>query len=492
MRNSVFIFYGYSKHQSALDILMTLISSLHLPEAPDSPIYLPKRSRKTPRITILLGVNGTGKSRILRSILDQQIASFQSTSTDVKDATRAPLREGPCRVIAVSSTTNDRFPAKSSLSEPRYKTRFNIDTYDYIGPRTSRNLISRRHSLESFISAVLRTTKINSKQAKFLNRLCKKTSISTHIQVYLSSSLNSQINFDPRNFREWLMAEIGTPGLVDKELERLLESNEVKYLLPKLQEFLGRYQSLVIKSKEIKNRNKEAYPFFIDIGNQILLDTPGTTPEIIELALRLKILRITDVVFNNISSQAVKEMRPDDFSAGQWGLFSSLATLALIRENRSLILIDEPETGLHPSWQREFIEDLQDSLVESKDCHVILATHSPLIVGGIKDSDGEVVVLRPNNNFDNISMKLLPAPTGWESSDVLEEIFDLPSTRSPELENLVNMALQYIARGVKENYDKLSALACKLRFYLDKLPEDDSLSPVIETIISVTEKSGKQ
>ena len=50
-----------------------------------------------------------------------------------------------------------------------------------------------------------------------------------------------------------------------------------------------------------------------------------------------------------------------------------------IPEN-SLILIDEPELSLHVAWQRKFLSDLQN-MANLSDFRVLLATHSPQIIG---------------------------------------------------------------------------------------------------------------
>ena len=46
----------------------------------------------------------------------------------------------------------------------------------------------------------------------------------------------------------------------------------------------------------------------------------------------------------------------------------------------SLILIDEPELSLHVAWQRDILGDLS-AVAELSDFQVLLATHSPLIIG---------------------------------------------------------------------------------------------------------------
>ncbi len=50
----------------------------------------------------------------------------------------------------------------------------------------------------------------------------------------------------------------------------------------------------------------------------------------------------------------------------------------------SLVMIDEPELSFHINWQREFLKDIQE-IVDSRHFDVLLATHSPSIVGDQSD-----------------------------------------------------------------------------------------------------------
>lgn len=50
----------------------------------------------------------------------------------------------------------------------------------------------------------------------------------------------------------------------------------------------------------------------------------------------------------------------------------------------SVVLIDEPELSLHVSWQRRFLSDLE-RVIELNPCQVVLATHSPQLLGNYSD-----------------------------------------------------------------------------------------------------------
>ena len=65
-------------------------------------------------------------------------------------------------------------------------------------------------------------------------------------------------------------------------------------------------------------------------------------------------------------------------------------------EDNTLLLIDEPEISLHISWQKKFTEDLL-RIIQYKKLNVIVATHSPEIIGGFWENQidlGELYAIR--------------------------------------------------------------------------------------------------
>ncbi|OQX06313.1 MAG: hypothetical protein BWK73_31185 [Thiothrix lacustris] len=67
-------------------------------------------------------------------------------------------------------------------------------------------------------------------------------------------------------------------------------------------------------------------------------------------------------------------------STGEQHLFILLYDLIFLIRKNQLVLIDEPEAGLHVSWQDSFIDDLK-AIIDIAQFDVILATHSPYIIG---------------------------------------------------------------------------------------------------------------
>jgi len=122
--------------------------------------------------------------------------------------------------------------------------------------------------------------------------------------------------------------------------------NEIKVLYNPLKEFLD-----VINS------------FFIDSAKQLYFNKVNSE---IEFAL-----------LDKKGSEIGNERAVDNLSSGEKQI---LILLTYLRYNsQNLIIIDEPELSLHPKWQGEFLNAVNKLM--NKDAQLIIATHSPEIVG---------------------------------------------------------------------------------------------------------------
>jgi hypothetical protein len=114
-----------------------------------------------------------------------------------------------------------------------------------------------------------------------------------------------------------------------------------------------------------------------------------------------------------------------DASSGEISLISQIAFLAALPEiDDGTVLIDEPENSLHPRWQREYLDLVQEAL-KFRVKNIFVATHSPLIVSGITGADlstldapGRVVVLS-----SSIEHRDIEAPASVEG--VLADVFNV-------------------------------------------------------------------
>ncbi len=74
----------------------------------------------------------------------------------------------------------------------------------------------------------------------------------------------------------------------------------------------------------------------------------------------------------------------ESLSSGEKNDFIMFYDLIFRIDNGTIVLIDEPEISLHIIWQEKFIDNVINAL-NNKKCQVVIATHSPNIIGNHYD-----------------------------------------------------------------------------------------------------------
>ncbi|MBQ9286692.1 MAG: AAA family ATPase [Bacteroidaceae bacterium] len=87
-------------------------------------------------------------------------------------------------------------------------------------------------------------------------------------------------------------------------------------------------------------------------------------------------------------------------SSGEKHVLLQLFELVFDGKAGDLVMIDEPELSFHPAWLNVYVsvlEKIQDfKLEEGREMQIILATHSPMLVGGRWDETLDLYTLRQN------------------------------------------------------------------------------------------------
>lgn len=154
------------------------------------------------------------------------------------------------------------------------------------------------------------------------------------------------------------------------------------------------------------------------------------------LEMDVKICDIIDSgnkpIFSNSSGE---KFDINELSSGEKQLFLRTLAIKMLEPENSIIMIDEPEISLHPKWQQKIIKVYEKI---GKNNQIILATHSPHILGSVKK---ENIILLNKNLEGNIEVK-----TGEELYDsygqpvdrILKDIMGLETTRDFEVFELLN------------------------------------------------------
>jgi predicted ATPase len=126
-------------------------------------------------------------------------------------------------------------------------------------------------------------------------------------------------------------------------------------------------------------------------------------------------------------------------------------------EEPAIVLIDEIDLHLHPSWQRKLIKFLSEIF---KNTQFIATAHSPLIVQAAGDEYANVVLLKRNGNQTKV-VNDLPDIRLWRIDQILNsELFDDVPAHSLETERKLNRRDTLLAKAkltMKER-EELSSL----------------------------------
>ena len=137
------------------------------------------------------------------------------------------------------------------------------------------------------------------------------------------------------------------------------------------------------------------------------------------------------------------------FLVWSWTEHRAAATLLGKKaENRFVIIFDEPETHLHPRWQRSILPSLAaaiDVLTDQKDSatQFVVATHSPLVVASLEPlfdpGRDDLILLERGKDGATINQDRW-APQGDVSNWLVSDTFGLEQARSRDAERAIEAA----------------------------------------------------
>ncbi|RZK35515.1 MAG: hypothetical protein EOO57_08965 [Hymenobacter sp.] len=100
-------------------------------------------------------------------------------------------------------------------------------------------------------------------------------------------------------------------------------------------------------------------------------------------------------------------------------------------EEPAIVLLDEIDLHLHPSWQRKLLKSLSEIF---KNTQFIATAHSPLVVQAAGDINANVVLLRREGD-QTVVVTDIEDVRGWRLDQIItSELFGLETARSPATE----------------------------------------------------------
>lgn len=154
-------------------------------------------------------------------------------------------------------------------------------------------------------------------------------------------------------------------------------------------------------------------------------------------------------------------------SSGEKQLFLRALALKFLEVNNSVILIDEPEISLHPQWQKKII-DVYESI--GKNNQLIIATHSPHIIGDIESKQLRVIK-KDKDGIKLVDNNELSETYGKSIGDILSTTMSLGSLRNDDITIKLNKVYQLLNKNLYDT-EEFKDTFNYLRKYLGDLDKD--------------------
>lgn len=393
---------------------------------------------KVPLYSVLIGCNGVGKSTLLKEMVDFFVdlhAYINNFKQKMSSANKARLKgvkyhiDGVCcEVIRIGRTflikIDDRFLASKKLRVPTIvacnfgafdkfpvqkvngssQTRYDVPYYKYVGAHVNGNMISSSAIAFRLLFALKENMDDRQRQnlSSILDFIGYDHTITLNYSIVLKSKKNGSVY-------DHVLQHV----LKDKEYSKLTSeqrSNKVKELYD------------FYKNKEFAKQPTCNYD--IDIDQNSL-----AANEDLNYIYKLKqydLVQATSVVFYKNGKQIASE----EMSSGEFAMLSMVLSISTAAsDSHTLILIDEPELSLHPNWQMTIIDNL-DRALKNQVCHLLIATHSHMLVSDLPMNRSSVSQWEKDKDGNLIANRIEENTYGWSAEEVLLKVFKTATDRN--------------------------------------------------------------
>ncbi len=445
-------------------------------------------------VSIVIGRNGVGKSRLLagvanifdqisrgRSISARNVITashieyllndnlcvidlssergFQTSCNGVKCLPEElPLPE---KIIALTTTPFDKFKLSRSVGRMPDGEDYDRDRYAYLGLRDRTGRASPTATVFRALEGLFDASKGSDEHRARIADVFEFLGYEPRIDVRYRVRIGAFKQLEGLNLGEPLEDLVNSRlAIGTRPLERLFKYPKE---LAVVREIAGEILSR-INNGEIKLR--ASFPSSSDDDNFFRR---------IQYLRRLGLMHMSSVEIQRRADKTVLDLRLA--SSGELGIVTSFLGLASVISENSLIFIDEPEISLHPEWQARYVDLLTQTFAHYPGCHLILATHSPLILSDIDPRASNVVSLEPNRRHAEDAHNY----AGKSYDFLLATIFDEPGNNNLYLKEEIIKALRLAADGKTRSQVFIETLA----LLGDSLHRLEPHSPVAQLIVEL-------
>jgi len=239
------------------------------------------------------------------------------------------------------------------------------------------------------------------------------------------------------NFQDEFMW--GAEGLVREFLEKLWEIS----LAPI--DILEEYKE---SFRDSSNKQKEYLYLYVPTKEKLqeLNKFYHTNTELFKALESTYISDLIDEVRVKVRKTNVNnEITFKELSEGEQQLLTVLGLLKFTKDKETLVLLDEPDTHLNPLWKWHYLDLLNDIYKndtdtgrEDKTTQIIINTHDPLVIGGLRKE--QIRIFRRNSENGDVTAEPSDiTPKGLGVAGILtSELFGLPTILDSETQALLD------------------------------------------------------
>lgn len=404
---------------------------------------------KTLDTIIFAGLNGCGKTTILEAI--QSVFSIR-----IHNDNNTILANEIS--IEFDLTNNIEFQNK-------FLEMLNYALNKIIFPENlNENTVSQKTFIEKTILSIKKSNTFTVSYASYGKQFRINHFVTFNYLSYLITQLGFNFTFIPSETymsKLWTYPkdEIKDKGIIKEEIQsrkeeffRTIDFDEDKTLIKSyiINEFL---QSVIMDQDTIPR---------ITMGK--IIDKINKIFQHINLNTTLTEIDTKEIKFKSSNGQIITI---DGLSSGEKQLFYRFVYLQTLEIQNSIIMVDEPETSLHPTWQQQLSKLYQSVGTNNQ---VILATHSPHILASVKPENIFLLNVK-DSKIEAVHLKDTDLKTkGVETNRILKEIMGVTKLMDEETSADMIALNQFIEA---DNFDKPEAIEVYNRL-LTNLGKEDS------------------
>lgn len=455
------------------------------------------------RYSMIIGPNGVGKSCLLRAIIDfwfdyddyrerGKILGYNSRSSRffIKELTyclegkRISISRNGRRflfklwdndgcilddeyvsipnIIAVHYGLYDRFPIKTKKR--------NRDFYKYVGAKASSNFITANNVMTQILSTLCSIDNIEVEQR--LKFVFEKMGYSPQIRIRTTAKKARNVaDMSLESMKMQIQRMINRQNsFFNSAYNKVKDYDETQWM-----QLYGTYELI---------HGTDTFDLLLNWDNIGELNKNTMIYRNIYLLKQLLLVDSIDYVFYKDGEEISSNM----LSSGELNMLGTVISIvSLVGNGNNIVLIDEPELSQHPNWQMGMISQLDDILADFS-CHIIIATHSHLMVSDLPL--GKSCVIQMEHNGEGLFTRMIESDTyGWSAEDVLLQVFHTTTDRNKYFGNMVADLLQRIGN----NNISQAEVETQLEFISmvsKHLHDGDPMKLIVETIVNAYKEYG--